>query len=391
METKSIIYKNFSNKKKLLNKKKLTNLVNFKILFQKYPLLKSLTNNYSYSYKKKDLKNLKKYTEFNLVGMGGSVLGAQAIYDFLEHKIKKKFFFFSNLQNFKISKSKKKRLNIVISKSGNTLETVSNLNQILSKQKKNNNLIITENKKNILRLIANKIRSDIIDHKNYIGGRYSVLSEVGMVPAELMGLNEKKFKRLNYLIKNKSFMNYLIHNVSSIHSNVTRGKKNSVILNYDEKLNNFLKWYQQLSAESLGKKGKGFFPIISTMPKDNHSLLQLYLDGPKNNFFSFFSSREKSSFKFNKNFLINELKHINKKNVDQLLQAQKKATQSVFSKKKFSFRSFEIINRNEETLGELFTFFILETLMLSTLSNVNPINQPSVELIKIETRNILRK
>ena len=391
METKSIIYKNFSNKKKLLNKKRLTNLVNFKILFQKYPLLKSLTNNYSYSYKKKDLKNLKKYTEFNLVGMGGSVLGAQAIYDFLEHKIKKKFFFFSNLQNFKISKSKKKRLNIVISKSGNTLETVSNLNQILSKQKRNNNLIITENKKNILRLIANKIRSEIIDHKNYIGGRYSVLSEVGMVPAELMGLNEKKFKRLNYLIKNKSFMNYLIHNVSSIHSNITRGKKNSVILNYDEKLNNFLKWYQQLSAESLGKKGKGFFPIISTMPKDNHSLLQLYLDGPKNNFFSFFSSREKSSFKFNKNFLINELKHINKKNVDQLLQAQKKATQSVFSKKKFSFRSFEIINRNEETLGELFTFFILETLMLSTLSNVNPINQPSVELIKIETRNILRK
>ena len=391
METKSIIYKNFSNKKKLLNKKRLANLFNFKILFQKYPLLKSLTNNYSYSYKKKDLKNLKKYTEFNLVGMGGSVLGAQAIYDFLEHKIKKKFFFFNNLQNFKISKSKKKRLNIVISKSGNTLETVSNLNQILSKQKKNYNLIITENKKNILRLIANKIRSDIIDHKNYIGGRYSVLSEVGMVPAELMGLNEKKFKRLNYLIKNKSFMNYLIHNVSSIHSNVTRGKKNSVILNYDEKLNNFLKWYQQLSAESLGKKGKGFFPIISTMPKDNHSLLQLYLDGPKNNFFSFFSSREKSSFKFNKNFLINELKHINKKNVDQLLQAQKKATQNVFSKKKFSFRSFEIINRNEETLGELFTFFILETLMLSTLSNVNPINQPSVELIKIETRNILRK
>ena len=390
METKSIIYKNFRNKKKLLNKK-LTNLINFKIFFQKYPLLETLTNNYSYSYKKKDLKNLKKYTEFNLIGMGGSILGAQAIYDFLEHKIKKKFFFFSNLQNLKISKSKKKRLNIVISKSGNTLETVSNLNQILTKQKKNNNLIITENKKNILRLIANKIRSDIIDHKNYIGGRYSVLSEVGMVPAELMGLNEKKFKRLNYLIKNKSFMNYLIHNVSSIHSNVTRGKKNSIILNYDEKLNNFLKWYQQLSAESLGKKGKGFFPIISTMPKDNHSLLQLYLDGPKNNFFSFFSSREKSSFKFNKNFLINELKHINKKNVDQLLQAQKKATQNVFSKKKFSFRSFEIVKKNEETLGELFTFFILETLMLSTLSNVNPINQPSVELIKIETRNILGK
>ena len=113
--------------------------MDFKILFQKYPLLKSLTNNYDYSFKKENLKNLKKYQEFNLIGMGGSILGAQAIYDFLNHKIKKKFFFFSNLQNFKITKSNKKRLNIVISKSGNTLETLSNLNIIIKKQKKNKN------------------------------------------------------------------------------------------------------------------------------------------------------------------------------------------------------------------------------------------------------------
>ena len=288
METKHIIYKNFNNKNKQLNKKKLNNFIKFKNLIEKYPLLKSLTNNYNYSFQKKNLLNFKKYYEYNLIGMGGSILGAQAIYDFLSHKIKKKFFFYNNLQNIRITKSNKKRLNIIISKSGNTLETLSNLNLILSKQKRNKNLIITEKKNNILRAIANKLRSDVIDHKNYIGGRYSVLSEVGMVPAELMGLNEKKFKRLNYLIKNKTFINFLIENVSSIYSNIIKGKKNCVILNYDEKLNNFLKWYQQLSAESLGKKGKGFFPIISTMPKDNHSLLQLYLDGPKNNFFSFF-------------------------------------------------------------------------------------------------------
>ena len=238
--------------------------------------------------------------------------------------------------------------------------------------------------------MSNKLRSDVIDHKNYIGGRYSVLSEVGMVPAELMGLNEKKFKRLNYLIKNKTFINFLIENVSSIHSNIIKGKKNCVILNYDEKLNNFLKWYQQLSAESLGKRGKGFFPIVSTMPKDNHSLLQLYLDGPKNNFFSFFFTRERSPIKFNNAFIIDELEHLKKKSLDQVMYAQKKATQNVFNKKKLSFRSFEIINKNEETLGELFTFFILETLMLSSLLNVNPINQPSVELIKIETKKILK-
>ena len=391
METKHIIYKNFSNNKQIQNKKKLTNFLNFKNLLKKYPLLNSLTNNYKYSFKKNNLKKLKKFNEFNLIGMGGSILGSQAIYDFLRYKIKKKIFFFGNLQNFKISESKIKRLNIIISKSGNTLETLSNLNLILTKQKKNKNLIITENNNSILRFMANKLRSDVLDHKNYIGGRFSVLSEVGMVPSELMGLNEKKFKRLNYLIKNKSFTNYLIHNVSSIHSNIVRGKKNSVILNYDEKLNNLLNWYQQLSAESLGKKGKGFFPIISQMPKDNHSLLQLYLDGPKNNFFSFFISRERNPFRFNNNYLIEGLDHLYKKNIDQVLRAQQKATQKVFKTKKLPFRSFEIIKRSEETLGELFTFFILETLMLSTLLNVNPINQPSVELIKIETKKILKK
>ncbi len=390
METKNIIYKNFNNKNNILNKKKLINFLNFKILLQKYPFLKSLTNNYNYSFKKKYLSNLKKYDEFNLIGMGGSILGVQAIYNFLNHKIKKKFFFYNNLQNLKITKSNKKRLNIIISKSGNTLETLSNLNLILTKQKRNKNLIITENKNNILRIMANKLKSDVIDHKNYIGGRYSVLSEVGMVPAELMGLNEKKFKRLNYLIKNKTFINFLIQNVSSIHSNIIKGKKNCVILNYDKKLNNFLRWYQQLSAESLGKKGKGIFPIISTMPKDNHSLLQLYLDGPKNNFFSFFFSRERNSFKFNNAYLIDGLEYLKKSSLDQVLYAQKKATENVFNKKKLSFRSFEIIKNSEETLGELFTFFILETLMLSSLLNINPTNQPSVELIKIETKKILK-
>ena len=133
METKHIIYKNFSNNKQIQNKKKLTNFLNFKNLLKKYPLLNSLTNNYKYSFKKNNLKKLKKFSEFNLIGMGGSILGSQAIYDFLRYKIKKKFFFFGNLQNFKISESKIKRLNIIISKSGNTLETLSNLNLILTK------------------------------------------------------------------------------------------------------------------------------------------------------------------------------------------------------------------------------------------------------------------
>ena len=93
METKNIIYENFKNKNKKLNKKKLNNFLKFKNLIEKYPLLKSLTNNYNYSFQKKNLLNFKKYDEYNLIGMGGSILGAQAIYDFLSHKIKKNFSF----------------------------------------------------------------------------------------------------------------------------------------------------------------------------------------------------------------------------------------------------------------------------------------------------------
>ena len=244
-------------------------------------------------------------------------------------------------------------------------------------------------KNNYLSLLGKKLKAEIFEHKNYIGGRYSVLSETGMLPAELMGLNEKKFKKFNYLIKNKHFINNLIQNVIAIFNYIKVGKTNSVILNYDEKSNNLFKWYQQLTAESLGKNGKGVFPIISSMPKDSHSLLQLYLDGPKNNFYTFFSVREKKSQKLNSKTLFDNYSILKNKNLYEILDSQKKATENIFRKKKIPFRSFEIINRSEETLGELFSFFILETILLGYLLKVNPFNQPKVELVKKETKKIL--
>ncbi len=210
-----------------------------------------------------------------------------------------------------------------------------------------------------------------------------------MLPAELMGLNEKKFKKFNNLIKSKTFINFLISNVVYINNYLIRGKKNSVILNYDESSDNLFKWYQQLTAESLGKKSKGIMPIISTMPKDNHSLLQLYLDGPKNNFFTFFSVDNKKSPKLTNIDLFDQYSMLESKSLNKIINSQKQATENVFRRKKIPFRSFNLINRNEETLGELFSFFILETILLGKLLNVNPFDQPSVELIKTETRKIL--
>ena len=388
MMSENIHYQGFE-KNKIKKKNKLQKFLSLKTLLKNYPLLNTLTNNYMYNYDKKILNNLKKFNDYNLIGIGGSALGTKAIYDFLNYKIKKKFYFYDNLQNSKILKSNTSRLNIIVSKSGNTLETISNLNLISLRQKKNKNLIITENKKNILNKLAKKLKSEVIEHKDYIGGRYSALSEVGMLPAELMGLDVKKFKVLNSLIRKKTFVNFLINNVQSVYDNILKGKKNCVILNYDEKSDNLFKWYQQLLAESLGKNGKGVFPIVSAMPKDNHSLLQLYLDGPKNNYFTFFSVKENKSNKYNKLLLTNEIEYLKNFNVSDVLSAQRIATQKVFRKNKIPFRSFEIIKRNESAVGEIFCFFILETLLLAELLKVNPLNQPSVELIKTETKNIL--
>ena len=389
MLTSNIKFINF------IQKQKKKPIYNFKQLkkenwIKKYKLLLSLTPNYKYSYTKAQIKNLKKQNFFRLIGMGGSTLGAKAIYKFLEDKTKKKFVFIDNLKP-KLSKYEKSNeaVNIIISKSGNTLETISNTNILINQNQKSKNIFITEKKNSYLLNLAHKIKAEVFEHKNYIGGRYSVLSEVGMLPAELMGFDERKFKRLNLLINNNNFLKKLIINVDATLKFIKQGKFNSIILNYDEKSENLFKWYQQLIAESLGKKSKGLLPMISNMPKDNHSLLQLYLDGPKKNFFTFFNVLEKKSEIINKKNILNTHVYLKNKSIFQILNSQKKATENIFKKRKLPFRSFELLRRNEETLGELFCFFILETILLGRALKVNPFDQPSVELIKKETKKIL--
>jgi len=144
-------------------------------------------------------------------------------------------------------------------------------------------------------------------------------------------------------------------------------------------------------AESLGKKGKGIFPIISSMPKDNHSLLQLYLDGPKNNFFTFFFSHERENIKIIKNKYFHFSDYLKNQTIGNVLSSKKLATENIFLKKKIPYRSFYVHKKNEEVLGEIFTFFILEVILLGKVMNVNPYDQPSVELVKKETIRILKK
>ena len=210
MLTKGIKFENFKSVfKNSLVKKNLKIILN-----ENNQVLSSLGNLYKDSYKKKDISKYKKYLNYRVIGMGGSSLGTRAIYDFLKNKIIKNFNFFDNLQNEIKNSKKKNHVNLIVSKSGNTVETIVNANLLINKNDKN--IFITEKKNSFLISLAEKLKADIIHHNNYIGGRYSVLSEVGMLPAELMGLNPNNFRTFNSLIKNKKFINSLVLNVGSL-------------------------------------------------------------------------------------------------------------------------------------------------------------------------------
>ena len=385
MLTKNIFFKNFKSLKINLSKKRNFFKILKKVLKEDNQIFASLNKDYKDSYNKNLLSKFRDIKEVFLIGMGGSILGSKAIYNFLK-PIKRKFVFVDNNFN-KLPKFQKKKLNIIISKSGNTLETISNFNFL---QKKNDkNIFIIENKDSYLMRVANKLKSDIIHHNNFIGGRYSVLSEVGMLPAEFMGLQPLKFRKFNNLIKNNFFLNSLILNVLNIFEFLKKKKTNSIILNYDQDSEDLFKWYQQLVAESLGKKNKGFLPIISSLPKDNHSLMQYFLDGTKNHFFTFFFVKDKNLLKIKNKDVLDSYNFLKNKTSNTITYSQYLATERVFKKRRMPFRSFIIKKKTEETLGELFTFFILETIILGEIMKINPYDQPAVELIKKETKKIL--
>ena len=359
--------------------------------------LNVLDKKFQFSFKIKNLNKFKKFKTIAIVGMGGSILGTEAIYNFLEKKIKKKVYFFNDLdenilKKFKNKEVKSKVLFIIISKSGNTIETLSNtfLLNVISRNAKNI-IIISEKKNNFLNNLSKKFNLFHIEHKKNIGGRYSVLSEVGIIPAYLMGVNIFKL-RSNLLNCYKKINKLFIKNQTLKLTNIMNSKKinNLIFLNYSTELKNFLFWCQQLIAESLGKKSRGFLPVVSNAPKDHHSLLQLYLDGPKDKVFNIFSLNSKSSETIKVNYSDDSTNFLNKKKLSVVKNAQKISLMKSFIKKGIPFREFQIKRINEEALGELFSFFIIETVIMGKLMNINPFDQPAVEEIKINTKKFLK-
>tara|TARA_Y100000816_G_scaffold41431_1_gene26077 strand:+ start:1887 stop:3122 length:1236 start_codon:yes stop_codon:yes gene_type:complete len=369
-------------KKDLKNKKKTLNV---------------LDNNFLFNFKISELKRFQKFKTIAIVGMGGSILGSEAIYSFLDNKIKKKIYFFNNINENEILNFKKEQKNlskilfIIISKSGNTIETLSNIFSLNILKKDSKNIIIISEKSNFLFNLSKKLNLFHIEHNNFIGGRYSVLSETGMIPSYLMGVNIRNLrsKLLDFLKIDKLFLKESSIQLSNFL--ITAKYNNLIFLNYHPKLEKFLFWCQQLIAESLGKKNKGFLPVISNVPKDHHSLLQLYLDGPKDKIFYIFSAEIKSKIKINLNEFKKEKKFLEKRLLSSVKNAQKNALIKSLLKNKIPFREFKIKKINEETIGKLFSYFILETIIIGKLSKINPFNQPAVEQVKNYTKDQLIK
>ncbi len=359
--------------------------------------LNVLNKDFRFNFKLKELKKFKKFKTLALVGMGGSILGSEAIHNLFYKKIKKKVYFFDSLEESKILDLRRKEnpskvLFLIISKSGNTIETLSNtffLNII--KKNSKNVIVISEKKNNFLYTLSKKFNLFFIEHNSSIGGRYSVLSEVGIIPAYLMGINIFKFRSqiLDCLsLRNKNFLKESTIKLASL----IKSKKfnNLIFLNYSPALEKFLYWCQQMIAESLGKKNLGFLPVISNAPKDHHSLLQLYLDGPKDKIFNIFSLKSKFNETINTTKLIKEKNFLNKKKLDEIKNAQKNALIKILFKKSTPFREFKIIKTNEEVLGRLFSYFMIETVIVGRLLGIDPFNQPAVEQIKIYTKQLLK-
>ena len=258
------------------------------------------------------------------------------------------------------------------------------------KKNSKNVILISEKGNNSIYRLSRKLNLFHIEHKKYIGGRYSVLSEVGLVPAYLMGINILKLRK-NLLVHFSSTSKKFLQDSTTLLANIIQNKKISslVILNYFPALNKFLIWYQQLISESLGKSGKGLLPIISPAPKDHHSLLQLYLDGPKDKLFYIFSSQTEQYTKLNPKIFGKEYNFLKNKNFNQIRIAQKNALIRSLKKRDIPLREFFIKDVSEEILGELFSYFILETAITGYLININPFNQPSVEQVKIDTKKFL--
>ena len=368
------------------------------------PALNILKDKDLLEYTIEQTKKFKKNKNFFVVfGTGGSNLGARALINILIDQ-PKNILFFDNIdplffQNQIINLDINTTGFIIISKSGTTPETLSQFGSIINIAKErnileilfNNSLVVTEFKESALFNIAKKNNCNLLEHKKDIGGRYSIFSNVGMIPAILAGLDVKKI-HLGALkvIEKKDFIDsFKFAQIFKFCS--SNDYLSNVMMTYSDGLNYFGKWYLQLWAESIGKKNKGVTAIHAIGTTDQHSQLQLYLDGPKDKFFTFIKSNyQRKGLKIDDQIMREEsVNYSINKTMGDLMHAELNATIDTFKLNNFKFREILLNEINEENMGALMAKSIIETIAACIYFDVDPFDQPAVEQGKILTKKYL--
>ena len=346
-------------------------------------------------------KWLNSHDEFLILGTGGSSLGAQCIYEIsksCENSTRRNINFVSNLDSctlqtiFSKIKDPSKVAILCVSKSGETLETITQfllLSKLFAAQDLSSKVvIITEDKPSTLKQIAIDNDYLCLDHPNTIGGRFSVFSIVGMLPAVICGIDPFEIRN-----GGKKILHSNLEDVKAgatfVFQNVRKNITNHVSFIYSDKLMFFAEWLAQLYAESSGKSDVGITPITARGSVDQHSQLQLYLDGCSDKCFSFFYEKQPCDMLISNSNLPEKFSYLNGKKVSDIFEAQCNATINSLLEKKRPLRKFELPAITPEILGELFMHFMIEVPAVCNLIGVTPFNQPAVERGKIITKSLL--
>ena len=299
----------------------------------------------------------------------------------------------------KILKSKQEFLLITISKSGGTTEVIANtealINTLKPKFKKiEDRLVVITGKNSKLWNLAESKKIKTLSIPEKVGGRFSVLSAVGLFPLAIAGFNVGKLLSgaQNAVKDNLSKKSASLTSAAIKHLHYKKGLQINNNFFFAPELEALGKWERQLVGESLGKDGIGITPIVSIGSTDMHSMAQLYFGGPNNKFTTVITVKNQNKIGVPKKLFLGELvKDIESKSIDSIMSAISNGTKKALSSKNIPFTSIEFSKLDEKELGYYLQFRMIEIMYLAKLLKVNAFNQPSVETYKSETRKFLKK
>ncbi|MBT4880610.1 MAG: glucose-6-phosphate isomerase [Alphaproteobacteria bacterium] len=348
------------------------------------------------------------FSNILILGTGGSSLAGQAFHVLKKPSTKPTLYFLDNIDPHTFATQLNKLCLkdtgvIAISKSGTTAETNAQLLLCLEAWKKEVGerelrtyfTLLTEDKDSPMKRIGVEHNLPFIPHDPQVGGRFSALSSVGLIPALLSGLNPNKILEGAQEVLSETINATIPHDAPplvgaaiSVGLNQKANVNQTVMMPYVDRLSIFSKWYRQLWAESLGKQGRGTTPICALGAVDQHSQLQLYLDGPKDKMFTLLLKEPAESgtpIKTNDPALA----YLNGHTLETLIEAEQEATKETLLKNGCPTRVFYLPSICEKTIGALMMHFMLETVFAAKLLDVDPFDQPAVEQGKILTRERL--